>query len=121
MKIVVQNGAQHGLARREVEAMIPLFPSSWCRVVESLVLCRGEEAGVQVSFHSKEKSLALYWPSSSDGLSKVEAVEALLVALAVVSKTGEYPKRIGPSIRAAYADSVADLVANCLKQVVSGA
>ena len=94
MQVVVQNGAQHGLARRIVESALPLFPHSWGNVVETILLCAGHTLGA--SFHAKERTLALSWPSQPPFPTKVEALDTLVAALAAIAESGSLPKRFSP-------------------------
>ena len=95
MRVVVQNGAQHGLARRSVELALPLFPPSWSHAVETILLCAGQN--LDASFHAKERILAVFWPKQPPFPSKAEALNTLVAALAAVSETGGLPKHFSPS------------------------
>ena len=120
MRVIVQNGAQHGLARRNVEAMLPFFPASWSRAVKSIVLCADAAPNVHTTFHAKEQSLALFWPSTPTTPTKTEALDALLVALAAVSETGSLPKNLSASSRAAYLEALSPMRAQCLSLLGDG-
>ena len=95
VQVVVQNGTQHGLTRRAVESALPLFPPSWCRAVETILLCGGST--LDASFHAKERTLAVSWPRRPPFPSKVDALDALVAALAAVAEFGELPKQFSPS------------------------
>ena len=114
MRVVVQNGAQHGLARRSVEAMAEFFPQSWSRAVKSILLCADSAPQVHASFHAKEQTLSLYWPASPKTPAKTEALDMLLVALAAVSETGNLPKALSAASRAAYLEAFSAVRAQCL-------
>jgi len=120
MKVTVQNGATHGLSRKEVEAMVRVFPAAWSHLVKSIVLYQGG-ADIDVSFHPKEQTVGLYWPSLSVDPSKAEAIEVLLVALAVVAERGELPARISPSLRSRLLEQVSELHRKCLAIVAKNA
>jgi hypothetical protein len=120
MKVTVQNGVTHGLSRREVEAIVQVFPAAWFRLVKSIVLYQGE-GNIDVTFHLKEQIVGLYWPSLSVGLSKTEAIDALLVALAVVAERGELPARISPSLRSRLLEETSEVHQKCLAIVVENA
>lgn len=120
MKVTVQNGAAHGLSRKEVEAMVQVFPVAWARLVKSIVLYQGE-ADIDVSFHPKEQIVGLYWPAVSVGHSKAEAIEVLLVALAVVADRGELPSRISPTLRSRLLEQVSEVHQKCLGIVAQDA
>ena len=114
MRVLVQNGAQHGLPRRTVESMVALFPASWSRAVKSIVLCADAATEVHASFHPKEQSLSIYWPTPPAAPTKTEALDALLLSLAVVSETGALPKHLTASSRAAYLEVISVVRAQCL-------
>jgi len=121
MKVVVQNGATHGLSRREIESIVPLLPVSWSRCVKRIVLCQGQTANVEISFHPKEHVLGLYWPVPVDAASKVEGLRELLLALSLAAERGEVPARISAAVRAQHLASSEDLLKRCLSQVVPNA
>jgi len=89
MKVIVQNGAQHALSRRIVEAMLEHIP--WQRGVENISLCSGEF--LAASFHKKERSLSLIWPFREPHPEKAVAIELLVAALATIEINGDLPKR----------------------------
>ena len=117
MKVVVQNGAQHGIPRREAEAIIPLFPDSWRAAVHTLVLGGRTEAEVAVRFYPKEKALWLFWPSSGPRPGKEQAIETLLVALAAISERGGLEERMPVSQAAALASEISGLKDACMQLV----
>lgn len=122
MKVTVQNGAAHGLTRGEVEAMVRVFPAAWSRLVKSIVLYQGGEVEIDVSFHPKERIVGLHWPSSSVvPSSKANAIEKLLVALAIVAERGELPARMSSSLRARILEQVAEVHRKCLAIVTENA
>ena len=112
MQVVVQNGAQHGLSRRNVERMVTLFPAAWSRGVESIALCGGPE--LRASFHAKERVLSLSWPTNPPFPTASEAVVVLVAALAAVSELGAVPKKFAPATYVARSDAVAIVRDNCL-------
>jgi len=101
--------------------MVTLFPASWSRAVKSIVLCADRAAEVHASFHAKEQSLALFWPSPPAVPTKTEALDTLLIALATVSDTGSLPKHLSASSRAAYLEVISAVRAQCLPLVGGGA
>ena len=120
MKVTIQNGATHELSRKEVEAMIQVFPTAWSRLVKSIVLYQGD-ADIDASFHPKEQIVGLYWPSESVAHSKAKASEALLVALAVIAERGELPARISPSLRSRLLEQASEVQQKCLSIVAHNA
>jgi len=120
MRVVVQNGAQHGLARRTVESMVALFPASWSRAVKSIVLCADGATAVHASFHAKERTLALFWPSPPAMPTQTEALDTLLLALAAVSDTGGLPKRLSASSRSAYLEVISPVRVQCIPLLRGG-
>lgn len=114
MKVTIQNGSLHGLSRRDVEAVAPLFPKSWSEVVTLIVLCHGEGSTVSTAFYPKQKTMALFWPSSLvTAPTKLEAVEELLVALSIARERGELPERVSKSLRAGHFESLRETRALC--------
>ena len=84
VKVVIQNGADHCLARREAEAVIRHLPPSWGTAVGTVLLARGDN--LRTSIHLKEKTVCLYslrGPLSPED--KRVAVSLLLQALAEAS------------------------------------
>lgn len=121
MKVTVQNGAVDGLSRRDVEAIVPLFPASWEARSKQIVLYQGDTSGLKVSFYPKEGLLGLFWPVPVESASKADGVKALLVALSVVAERGELPQRLGSAVRARHEEQVGPLLKRCLSQVVPNA
>jgi hypothetical protein len=115
MKVVVQNGAAHGLSRRDVEAVIPLFPSAWSTAVQQITLYQGREQKVSVSFYPKQQILGLFWPAEASSVPKAEALRELLLALSVVSDRGELPARLPASVRERHNAATGELYAKCLE------
>jgi hypothetical protein len=121
MKVTVQNGAAHGLCRRDVEAIIPLLPAPWSNRVEQVVLYQGDTPILKSSFHPKEKLLGLFWPVPVESASKAQGLEELLLALSVVGERGELPARLSPAVRERHLAEVSDLLRRCLAQVTPDA
>ena len=120
MKITVQNGSKHGLSRKDVEAIVGLFPASWSRLANSVVLYAGKEPTVHVTYYQKNKTVGLFWPISQPAeISKAVAIEELLLAFSVIAEDGALPARLSASARASLLAQVADLNAACLKVVSS--
>lgn len=84
MKVVVQNGANSGLTRSEVEAMLPFFPASWKAAVSKIMLVSGNE--VSATHYPKEKLVSVCCPSSSALRDKAQATTALIYAVARAAK-----------------------------------
>ena len=115
MKVVVQNGAAHGLTRREVEAVIPLFPSGWSKSVEQITLYQGQSESVSAVFYPKKRALGLFWPADVASVSKAEGLRELLVSLSVASERGELPTRLSPSVRERHNAGIGELYEKCLE------
>jgi len=121
MKVTVQNGAVHGLSRRDVEAIIPLFPKSWSASVQQIVLYQGQRPGLSTAYYSKKNLLGLFWPAEVTSVTKAEGLEELLVALSVVSERGELPTSLSKSIREWHAAGIAGLLETCLEALARNA
>ena len=114
MKIVVQNGVKHALARRVAERMAEHFPPAWSRCVKTLMLC-GRYGDLGVSFAAKEHVLMLYWPMQPPFPDVTEAVDMLVAALATVSESGALPRHFVPAHVVAGSDDIAAVRERCLQ------
>lgn len=121
MKVTVQNGATHGLSRRDVESIIPLFPRAWLVAVQQIVLYQGKGKDVSALYYPEKRLLGLFWPVDATNVSKAAGLEELLVALSVVADRGELPARLSKSIRKRHAGDVATIHASCLEAMASNA
>ena len=114
MRVTVQNGANHGLSRKEAEAVVRLLPSSLRSVAKSLVLYRTGDPAIRVSFHPKEQIVGWHWPVElASTPSKSKAVEELLVALSVIAESDVLPGRIGSSVRSRHLEALSELAKKC--------
>lgn len=102
MKVVVQNGCDHVLSRKDVEAVMLKLPARLNRSVNTVGLSQGDENGIELSFHKKEMSLELFSPRNVESISKGEALALLVVGLLCVDDRGEWPERMSGSKMAAY-------------------
>jgi hypothetical protein len=116
MKVTIQNGANHGLSRREAEAVVGLLPSSLSSIAKSLVLYGTRAREVSVSFHPKEQVVGWHWPLESGSTpTKFDAVEELLVALSVIAERGDLPEQISTSTRSRHLETLHALAMKCEK------
>ena len=116
MKVVVQNGARHGLSRRQVEAMGAVLPPTWQRSIASLTLCQGRESEFCVKHYPKERKVGAFWPAEQHPQPSIErVVEELLVSLEVIAKRGSLPAHLSKALRGAAAASTAELRARCME------
>jgi hypothetical protein len=114
MKVVVQNGVAHGLSRKEVEKIIPLFPVAWESAVDSIVLYQSPDEHLFTSYHPKERIIGLYWPRANESTpSKYSAIEELLVAMASISDTGQLPQNLSNARRMQYLDATSSILRKC--------
>ena len=102
MKVVVQNGCEHVLSRKDVEAVLSKLPVRLSRVVNTIALCQGDISGLEFSFHKKEKTLELFSLRSLEPIEKGKAIELLVAGLLCVDDRGEWPERLSVSKRGAY-------------------
>ncbi|MDB5967474.1 MAG: hypothetical protein JWQ72_3974 [Polaromonas sp.] len=114
MKVTIQNGAAHGLSRRDVETIVPLFPETWSAVVQQIVLYQAKGPNVNAKFFPKAQLLGFFWPVDVESVSEANGLEELLVALSVAAETGEIPEKLSKSARDRHAAEVAGVLANCL-------
>lgn len=81
MKVVIQNGANHCLSRKDAESVVSRLPHAWSSCVSQVLLAAGSLPST--SFHPKERVVCLYCPASpAAGRDKRLAVSLLLQALA---------------------------------------
>ncbi len=112
MKVVVQNGCDHALTRKEVEAMIPLFPTGWKNKAISIVLYQGD--AIESIYHEKENIFGLFCPKNNKNIeSKEKVVEELLLGLACISDKNKPPNHLNRSERNYYLDKTMELKAKC--------
>lgn len=114
MKVTVQNGAAHGLSRRDVETIVPLFPETWSAFVQQIVLYQAKGPNVSATFYPKAHLLGFFWPVNVESVSKAKGLEELLVAMSVAVERGELPENLSKSVRKRHAAEVAGVLANCL-------
>ena len=84
MKVVVQNGANNGLSRGEVEAMFEFFPNSWKTAVSKVMLVAGNDASA--THFPKEQIVSVSCPRSLAFQGKAQATRALVYAVAHATK-----------------------------------
>jgi hypothetical protein len=118
MRVTVQNAANHGFSRAEVEAMLQLVPKPWSTNVESVVLYSHREADFRCTYYPKERILGLFWPSAErQKPSKAAAAEEMLVALSVIAERGSLPERLSASLREEHLGAIASIRDRCLKAI----
>lgn len=96
LRVVIQNGAQHCLTRSVVESRLRAVPDIWAKHVERVTIRETVAPEPVVSFHPKEKSVAINGPESEIQL--VRFIEALLVALSIIAEKGELPDKVGTGL-----------------------
>lgn len=110
MNVVVQNGCNHILSRRDVEAALKVLPNSWARGIGTVTLHQGKESMVYVTHHKKEGIIGLYCPSDHAGLSKAAAIMELFAAFACIKDRGELPARLSHSACEAYKSEATEIL-----------
>ncbi|MTW10505.1 hypothetical protein GM658_07795 [Pseudoduganella eburnea] len=116
MKITIQNGATHPLSRREIESIVCLFPAAWSYAVDAIVLYQGGSE-LTAKLYARERKIGLFWPLTPTYHTKADAIEVLLVALAIIAERGDLPKRIAPSIRSRALNQISNIYQKCLTAV----
>jgi hypothetical protein len=87
MKLVIQNGCRHTLARKEFEPMLALFPPKWSTGVNAITFYSGDSEGMETRYFKKERILGVFWPHESQDLNEKEkAIEQILISLACISE-----------------------------------
>lgn len=114
MKVTVQNGANHGLSRAEVEAMLRHFRGRGA-ALSTRLFCISTSS--QTCFASTTRRRESWGCSGQARNAKVEAVEEMLVALSAIAERGSLPTRLGASLRQQYQDDVASVRAKCLEVI----
>ena len=100
MKLVVQDGA--GLSRRTLEKVLPLFPSAWRGLVQTVVVYATHQESLTFSYSRQAKALGVHWPSlDGEPPTREQALTELGIMLAVINKLGELPRKPSKSVRAA--------------------
>jgi hypothetical protein len=108
LKVVVQNGTE--FSRKDLETIIPLLPLSWLEFVRSFVLYESRASELRFTYHQKEQHLGIHWPSlSTQSLSKPQADEELLVAIAILAKKGVFPAKVSKALRASARSEIVEL------------
>ncbi len=99
MQVVVQNGSNLGLGRGKAEAVVNALPNTLSSVAQQLLLCRSTASDFRVTFHSKERIIALRWPklgATQPGNSFV--LTELITSLAAIAESGGLPGRLKTSL-----------------------
>jgi hypothetical protein len=97
MRVTVQNGNSHALSRAIVEKSLADVPTGWKHRVAEVLICAETSEEPIVSFHEKQRSLAVHGPT---GQGVTACLEEMLAALSIISERGDLPSRIGSSLRA---------------------
>jgi len=116
MRVVVQNGSNVSLSRGKAEAVVGLFPDTLNRVADKLLLSRSTASEFRVSFHPKERVIALSWPNQ--GATQPDnsfVLTELITSLAVISEMGGLPRKMSASVtqllREAHAGTISMAIA----------
>ncbi|HZF18141.1 MAG TPA: hypothetical protein VE008_00385 [Burkholderiales bacterium] len=119
MRVTVQNAANHGFSRAEVEAMLQHVPKPWSTNVDSVVLYSHREPDFRCTYYPKERILGLFWPSAGrqQKPSKAAAAEEMLLALSVIAEQGSLPERLSASLREEHLDAIASIRDRCLRAI----
>lgn len=116
MKVVIQNGAIRTLSRQQAEAIVALFPAPWMERIDSITLCQGDHHTLQVKHYPRASAVGVFWPSSAHPQpGAAEAVQELLVALAIVTERGHLPLKVSKSVRARAEQQVSALLMRCVE------
>lgn len=121
MKVTIQNGAEHGLTRLEVEAIVPLFPSAWSKSVQQIVLYQSLTGSLATTYHPKQRLLGLHWPRPKELASKENGIRELLLAISVAVELGELPSKLANAVRLRHLEAVEELRSRCSALVAQNA
>jgi hypothetical protein len=87
-------------------------------VAEQLLLCRSTGSDFRVSFHSKERIIALCWPKL--GATQPDnpfVVTELLTSLAVIAESGSLPGKLNASVARRLRDEHAEAISLAIAYV----
>ena len=121
MKVTVQNGAEHGLTRLDVESIDPLFPPAWAKCVEQIVLYQSLTDSLTTTYYPGQRVIGLHWPRPKELASKEEGIRELLLALSVAAELGELPSKLAKSVRLRHLEALEELRAQCSLVVAENA
>lgn len=98
MHVVVQNGSNLGLRRVKAEAVVDALPDTLKCVATTLILCRSTASDLRVTFHPKERTIALTWPKLGAPQPKNSVVlTELITCLAAIAEGGDLPAKLKTS------------------------
>jgi hypothetical protein len=118
MKVVVQNGSQHPITRKEMEDIIQVIPSSLTKGISSICLYHSESGDPDTTFFDKSKTLGFYGHANVSTLdNKIEALEELAFSLILLRDTGHIPFKLSKNKRSQLSPEV-DMLLDKWKTVV---
>jgi len=91
MKIVMQHG--HAVRKSEIETFLETAPQAWCKTFDSIVVHTSAKDDFRISFHSKERTLAIHLSEEYAGSSS-EIIEEIAIALQAIEAHGHLPDKL---------------------------
>jgi hypothetical protein len=99
MQVVVQNGSNLSLRRAKADAVVDALPDTLSSVAKQLLLCRSAADDFRVTFHSKERIIALNWPKAGAAQPDNSFVlTELITCLAAIAESGDLPGKLKTSV-----------------------
>ena len=102
MKIVVQNGVEHILSRKDVESILRFVPKGLANKLNQIVLCQGEKDSLYATYHDKEGIVGFYCPMEHSNLTKGEALDSLMSTLLCINERGSLPQKLSVTAQQDY-------------------
>ena len=109
MKVVMQNGTGHTLNRREMDALVKMFPKSWSSTISKIALYHARESSLYTVYYPKQKTVGLFCPMDTPQ-TKQDAVNELLIAIVCIIDRGDLPRKMTKSRRQYYLDQAEDII-----------
>jgi hypothetical protein len=103
---------------QKAESVLDALPAALNGVAEQLLLCRSTGSGFRVSFHSKERIIALCWPKL--GATQPDnpfVLTELITSLAVIAESGSLPAKLSTSVARRLRDEHAQAISLAIADV----
>ena len=81
------------MTRSESESFINTAPKTWSNAFSSIIIYESNNESINISFHPKEKALAVHVSENYSGDSS-EVIEEIAIASQAIKELGHLPKSI---------------------------
>jgi hypothetical protein len=102
MKVVVQNGGNHALSRKLVEAALAKVAPNSLRPVSTVVILARQSKQPEAQFHSVSSALDITGPQ--DATHVPDFIRWIIIAALIARDFGHVPARISASALSTYED-----------------